>query len=123
ICLFDKAQSARNHGPTPVLKSPVVPRSRDQKHAPRSLLAGAGLLACLIVVLALLPGSAASAPRKVTVLGQTQTTPKAACPTSPCEAVGRVSGFQARAGGTDNPFVVPYNGKIVAWSMSLSKPK
>jgi hypothetical protein len=106
-----------------VLKSQVVPRSRAHKHAPKSLLALAGLLACAIVAAAVLPGSAASAPRKVTVLGQTQTTPKAACPTSPCEAVGKVSGFQTRAGAVDNPFVVPYNGKIVAWSMSLSKPK
>jgi hypothetical protein len=118
------AQSARNHGPVAVLKSKVVPRSSSKKHAPKTLLAGAGLLGCLIVAaLALMPGSASSAAPKATVLGQTQTTPKAACPTSPCEAVGKVSGFQTRAGTIANPFVVPYNGKIVAWGMSLSKPK
>ena len=120
---FDPAQSARNHGRMPVLKQ-FVPRSIVQKPKDASLLAGAGLLACLILVaLALAPGSASSAARKVTVLGQTQSEPKAACPTSPCEAVGSVSGFQTRAGAVDKPFVVPYNGKIVAWSMSLSKPK
>ncbi len=120
----DPAQSARNHGPQPVLKPQFVPRSSAQKPALAPLLAGAGLLGCLIVLaLVLLPGTASSAARKVTVLGQTQTTPKAACPTSPCEAVGSVTGFQTRAGAVDNPFVVPYNGKVVAWSMSLSKPK
>jgi hypothetical protein len=120
---FDPAQSARNHGRMPVLKQ-FVPRSIVQKPKDASLLAGAGLLTCLIVLaMALAPGSASSAARKVTVLGQTQSAPKAACPTSPCEAVGSVSGFQTRAGAVDNPFVVPYNGKIVAWSMSLSKPK
>ncbi len=120
----EKAQSARNHRRKPVLKPPVVPRSRAQKPAPTSLLAGAGLLGCLIVlILVLLPGSAASASRKVTVLGQTRSTPKPACPTSPCEAVGSVSGFQTRAGRAKNPFVAPYNGKVVAWSLTLSKPK
>lgn len=107
-----------------MLKVQVVPRSSAQKSIPAPLLAAAALLACLIALaLALLPGSAASAPRKVTVLGQTQTTPAPACPKSPCEAVGSVSGFQTRAGSIDNPFVVPYNGRVVAWSITLSKPK
>ena len=34
-----------------------------------------------------------------------------------------MSGFQTRAGTVADPFVAPFNGKVVAWSISLSKPK
>jgi hypothetical protein len=107
-----------------VLESSVVPRALTDKPAGIPLLAGTLLIACLVVLAqGLWPGSAGGAGRQVTVLGQTQTTPPAACPQSPCEAVGSVSGFQTRAGTVSNPFVAPYNGKVVAWSISLSKPK
>jgi hypothetical protein len=89
-----------------------------------SLLAGAAAVACLLVLAATLwPGAAGGAPRKVTVLGQTQDSPDPACPQSPCEAVGSVTGFQAMAGTVSRPFVAPFKGKIVAWSISLSKPR
>jgi hypothetical protein len=108
----------------PVLKAQVVPRSITQKPAGRSLLVGTAVLACLVALaLALLPGSAPGAGRQVAVLGQTQTSPPPACPQSPCEAVGSVTGFQTRAGTVADPFVAPFNGKVVAWSISLSKPK
>ena len=71
---------------------------------------------------ALWPGAAGAA-RQVTVLGQTQNAPAAACPQSPCEAVGSVTGFQAVAGSVAKPFVVPFNGRMIAWSISMSKPK
>jgi hypothetical protein len=95
-----------------------------EQRAKLSLLTGAAVVACLLVLAATVwPGVAGSAPRKVTVLGQTQDAPEPACPQSPCEAVGSVTGFQARAGTVSKPFVAPYNGRIVAWSISLSKPK
>jgi hypothetical protein len=113
----------RNHGRMPVLKAQVVPRTQTFTHA-RSLLAGTAVIGCLLVLaMVLWPGSANSAPRKVTVLGQTMENPPAACPQSPCEAVGSVTGFQVRAGTAENVFVAPYNGKVVAWSISLSRPK
>jgi hypothetical protein len=113
----------RNHGRTPVFKAGVVPRSQTLKPA-GTLLAAAAAIGCLLVLaLTLWPGAADGAPRKVTVLGQTQEAPPAACPQSPCEAVGSVTGFQVRAGTTDNVFVAPYNGRIVAWGISLSRPK
>jgi hypothetical protein len=88
------------------------------------VLAAAFLLACLLAaVLGLWPGAAGGASRQVTVLGQSQTAPPPACPQSPCEAVGSVSGFQTRAGSVSDPMVAPFSGKIVAWSISLSKPK
>ena len=87
-------------------------------------LPGVVFAACLLVLLALVawPGAQAAA-RQVTVLGGTQSTPRPACPTSPCEAVGSVTGFQSRIGTMSRPFVVPYDGRIVAWSLTLSRPK
>jgi hypothetical protein len=105
-----------------VLK-PQVARSAKETPARAWLLATAALTAVLACALALLPGAAGGAARKVTVLGQTQSTPPPACPQSPCEAVGSVTGFQSTAGTVAKPFVAPYNGKVVAWSLSLSKPK
>jgi hypothetical protein len=81
-------------------------------------------LACLLAMATVLwPVSAGGAAPQVTVLGQTTPVPPAACPQSPCEAVGSVTGFQARAGSVAKPFVAPFTGKMVAWSLTLSKPK
>jgi len=92
-------------------------------------LAGA---ACLFAVLvaALYPGAADSAPLRVVVLGQTAETPPPSCPgkivnnveITPCRVEGHVSGFQAIAGGVARPYEVPFDGKIVAWSITLAKP-
>jgi hypothetical protein len=40
----------------------------------------------------------------------------------PCRVEGHVSGYQVMAGGVPNPYEVPFDGKIVAWSLSLSRP-
>jgi hypothetical protein len=122
--VFPAQSQPRNHARNRVLKAEVVPRSMTEKPRNLSLLAGAAAVACLLVLAATLwPGDAGGAPRKVTVLGATQDAPEPACPQSPCEAVGSVSGFQAVAGSVSKPFVAPYNGRIVAWGISLSKPK
>ena len=76
------------------------------------------------------PGSADSAPLTVTVLGQTAETPPASCPgkivnnveITPCRVEGHVSGFQSIADGIAKPYEAPYEGKIVAWSITLAKP-
>jgi hypothetical protein len=91
-------------------------------------LALAACLAAFVVVLN--PGSANSAPLTVTVLGQTAETPPASCPgkvvnevpVTPCRVEGHVSGFQSIADGIARPYEAPYEGKIVAWSITLSKP-
>jgi hypothetical protein len=93
-----------------------------------ALLAAAGLLAALVAVVA--PGAADSAPLRVVVLGQTPETPPASCPgkivnnvpESECLVEGHVTGFQAVADGVARPFEAPFEGKIVAWSITLSKP-
>jgi hypothetical protein len=76
------------------------------------------VFACTLAV-AIGTGSALAAPQ-VTVLGAAApATP--ACPTS-CQAVARTTGFQTRIGAGMNPFLVPYRGRIVAWSIKLGAP-
>jgi hypothetical protein len=91
-------------------------------------LAVAAFLTVLVAVVA--PGAADSAPLTVTVLGQTAETPPASCPgkivnnveITPCRVEGHVTGFQSIADGIAKPYEAPYEGKIVAWSITLSKP-
>jgi hypothetical protein len=93
-----------------------------------ALIASACLLAGLVAVAA--PGDADSAPLRVVVLGQTAETPLPSCPgkeangavVSECRVEGHITGFQAIADGIARPFEAPFEGKIVAWSISLSKP-
>jgi hypothetical protein len=93
-----------------------------------SLAAGACLLALLVAVVA--PGNADSAPLRVLTLGQTAETPPASCPgkivnnveITPCRVEGHVTGFQAIAGGIAKPYEAPFEGKVVAWSITLAKP-
>jgi hypothetical protein len=64
------------------------------------------------------------------VLGQTASTPSPSCPgqivngvaAASCRVEGRVTGFQVKAAGIENPFEVPFDGKIVSWSITLSRP-
>lgn len=77
-------------------------------------LAAAGLLA-----IALGPRGAEAAP-KVTVLGAA-TPANPTCPQA-CEAVAQTTGYQTKIGRIQDPFVVPFRGKIVAWSIKLGKP-
>lgn len=92
----------------------------------RSLIAAAAA-ACLLCALAVVawPGNADSAPLRVVELGKTSSTPKPDCPGSrerQCQTVGRVTGFQSISPDAVKPFQVPFDGKIVSWSMSLSRP-
>jgi hypothetical protein len=90
--------------------------------------AAACLLAALVAIVA--PGAADSAPLRAIVLGQTASTPSPACPGKvvneveivPCRVEGHVTGFQVLAGGVPRPYEAPFEGKIVSWSITLSKP-
>ena len=87
----------------------------------------AGLLAALV---AIAPGEADSAPLRVVTLGQTAEAPPPSCPAkvvnevpvTSCRVEGHVTGFQAMADGVTKPYEVPFDGKIVAWSITLAKP-
>ena len=48
---------------------------------------------------------------------------KPSCPASPCEVVSRTTAFQLRVGAKRELFVAPRDGRIVAWTITLGKPK
>jgi hypothetical protein len=82
-------------------------------------------LLSLLCVLALAPLASAAVPARgarVIELGATTDTVTPSCPADPCEAAVRVSGYQGRAGANRNPFVIPRDGYIVAFSLTLAKP-
>ncbi|HWK27700.1 MAG TPA: hypothetical protein VNS09_14125 [Solirubrobacter sp.] len=74
------------------------------------------VLAALIAALAV----TAPASAKIVEVGRTDATP--ACPASPCLAVSRTTGFQVKVADERGSFVVPEDGKIVAWSIALGSP-
>jgi hypothetical protein len=55
-------------------------------------------------------------------LGLTQQPPAVSCPDN-CQAIGQVTGFEVQQGTSKNPFVRKRRGKVVAFSITLGKPK
>lgn len=107
---------------------PTAPSTSRTLRAWAYLAAAACLLAALVAILA--PSAAESAPVRVIVLGQTPQMPRASCPGKvvnkvpvvECRVEGHVTGFQTAANGVGAPFEAPFEGKVVAWSIILSKP-
>jgi len=89
----------------------------------RSTLVLAMATCSLVLVAALaVATSAAKVPSTTVVLGQTSTVPDPSCPGLPCQAVGSVTGFQVSNGQTRSPFIVPHDGTIKAWTLTLAQP-
>jgi hypothetical protein len=65
---------------------------------------------------------AAQIPPTTVVLGQTASTPDPSCPGLPCQAIGSVTGFQVSNGQTRSPFIVPHDGTIKSWTLTLAQP-
>jgi hypothetical protein len=111
------------------LENFVIAAGKSIRHS-RAPVALGFACALLLLVAVAWPGAADSAPARVVVLGKTDATPPASCPGKivnnveviPCRVEGHVSGFQAIAGGVPRPYEVPFDGKIVAWSITLSRP-
>lgn len=87
------------------------------------------LIAALLAISALgvvaAPDRAASARPRVVVLGRGTSSARPQCPaklTGGCEAIGRVTGFQLSAGAERGRFLMPFLGRIVAWSLKVAKP-
>lgn len=103
-----------------------------QSPSPRARALAAAVLACSLAALvaAIWPGAADSAPARTIVLGKVDSVARPSCPgrivnnveVEPCRVEGHISGFQVMAGGVPNPYEVPFDGKIVAWSISLARP-
>jgi hypothetical protein len=55
-------------------------------------------------------------------LGLTSQPPAVSCPDN-CQAIGQVTGFEVQQGTVKNPFQRKRRGKVVAFSITLGKPK
>ena len=86
-------------------------------------LALAALAGCsLVLATGAVAGNAAQVPATTVVLGETSNAPDPSCPGLPCQAIGSVTGFQVSNDQTRSPFIVPHDGTITAWSLTLSQP-
>ena len=83
--------------------------------------AAVAILAALALGLAL-PAVSPATLAEVGVLPATTPPTVPSCPTTPCLAVSRTTGFQVKVGAAHNFFAVPRSGRIVAWTVSLGKP-
>jgi hypothetical protein len=79
------------------------------------------LVTCSLTLAVLAAGSATAAAR-ITEIGKTTDAPPPSCPTTPCLAVSRTTGFQVKIADKRGIFTAPRNGKVVAWTITLSKP-
>ncbi len=78
------------------------------------------LLLGLVLAALVLP---ASAPARVIEVGTAFTElPPPSCPSNPCFAVSRTTGYQAKVGDQRGLFQVPADGRIVAWTIRLAQP-
>ena len=78
-------------------------------------------LAAVAVAVAL-PAAAVAAITEVGPLQGESAMPDPACPAKPCLAISRTTGYQVKVGDVRGTHVVPEDGRIVAWSVKLSKP-
>src|SRR5215216_6735554 len=108
-----------------VFTMPMAERTTTRRQAkPRAwyVLGFAALCIALVAGIAI-PAAIAS---RAKVIGHTKHTPNAACPNKShpkrCKGIGRVTGFMTVADGHKHPFRVQRDGKLVAWSVDVSKP-
>jgi len=79
------------------------------------------LLASLVLVL-VLPAVAPATLAELGVIPATTPPTVPSCPSSPCLAVSRTTGFQLKVGKQTKLSFAPRNGSIVAWTITLAKP-
>lgn len=64
----------------------------------------------------------ASASAEFIEIGKFDSAVKPGCPGTPCFAISRTTGYQARAGNVTTPMAVTKSGRIVAWTIALGRP-
>jgi hypothetical protein len=79
------------------------------------LIAAAG--AVLTVLACAAPASA-----RIVEIGAAAAEATPSCPSSPCLAVSRTTGYQAKVVDSRQAYIVPAGGRIVAWTISLGNP-
>jgi hypothetical protein len=83
-------------------------------HRPRLIVVAGAVLVAL--------ACAAPASARIIEIGATAAQATPTCPSSPCLAVSRTTGYQAKVVDSRAAYVVPRNGRIVAWTISLGSP-
>jgi hypothetical protein len=76
----------------------------------------------ILAVPAALAVAAPPAGATVVELGRTSDRVRPTCPSTPCLALTRISTYQGRAGSSRDPFVIPRDGRIVAFTVTLGSP-
>jgi hypothetical protein len=79
------------------------------------------LLAALLPAAALL-AAAGPAQARIIDLGAIDAQAAPTCPSSPCLAVSRTTGYQVKVGAKRGVYTVPADGKLVAWEIALGNP-
>jgi hypothetical protein len=72
------------------------------------------------VALAMLVAAPSGA--KIIEIGQSSAPGAPSCPTNPCQAVSRTTGYQAKVGARRQVMTAPADGKVVAWTITLGSP-
>ena len=81
----------------------------------------ATLLAAAFAAVAV-PALAAAAIIEVGPVQGETAMPDPSCPAKPCLAISRTTGYQVKVGTARGTHVVPADGRIVAWTIKLSRP-
>jgi hypothetical protein len=79
-------------------------------------------LAAVAASLGVLAAVPAVAPATLSEIGLGKPDAAPSCPARPCLAVSRTTGFQAKVGTNRGTHVAQFDGRIVAWTISLGKP-
>jgi hypothetical protein len=83
-------------------------------HSLRTIVAAGVMLAAL--------ACAAPASARIIEVGSAPPEATPTCPSSPCLAVSRTTGYQAKVVDSRSVYIVPADGRIVAWTISLGNP-
>ena len=76
----------------------------------------------LLAAVALATSAAAPSGAKIIEIGSATAPGAPSCPTDPCQAVSRTTGYQAKVGARRQVMAAPTDGKIVAWTITLGSP-
>jgi hypothetical protein len=80
------------------------------------------LLALVLALFALAPTAASARVLEIGRASEAEELPEPSCPRSPCFAISRTTGYQAKVGPNRGLLKAPEAGRIVAWTIRLSQP-
>ena len=79
-------------------------------------------LSILVLCALAVPGAASARIVEVGSVAGESELPAPSCPARPCFAVSRTTGYQAKVGTNRGLMKIPADGRIVAWTIRLSRP-